>query len=275
METKHAMGSNITIKLDDIKVCYDDMGEGAIPILFIHGFPFDKSSWQPQMGVLKKRYRVIAYDIRGFGKSGANGKKLSIELFADDLIRFMDALKISKAIVCGLSMGGYILLNAVYRYPERFEAVILSDTQCLADTPELKEKRNQTISKITTRGLKEYAEAFSTAVFCKETLEVKKELVEKIKKVILSTSPLTVVGTLTALAQRSEMCSTLNKISVSTLILCGTEDAVTPFLQSEYMHKNISNSKLYGIEKAGHLSNLEQADEFNRHITDFILSLES
>ena len=136
------------IPINNVTICYDDYGDSELPILFIHGFPFDKSTWEPQMEFLKISHRVIAYDIRGFGKSIAGNEKNSISLFADDLVKFMDALAIKKAIVCGLSMGGYILLNAVNRYPEKFEAIILCDTQCIADSPEAKAKRIHTIEKV-------------------------------------------------------------------------------------------------------------------------------
>ena len=246
---------------------------GHLPILFIHGFPFDKSMWQPQLDFFKSRHRVIAYDIRGFGKSTAGIEKVSISLFADDLIKLMDALQINKAVVCGLSMGGYILLNAVNRYPERFEAIILSDTQCIADSPEAKEKRYTTIRQIVADGLTDFAEDFVKNIFCKDSLSDKKELVEKIKKVILSTETLTITRTLSALAQRREMCSSLKEIKVPALIMCGKEDTVTPPDQSQFLQCNIANSRLYSIEKAGHMSNLEQPDEFNQHITNFISDL--
>ena len=111
----------------------------------------------------------ISYDIRGFGKSTAGAEKFSIGLFADDLIGLMDALQIDKAVVCGLSMGGYILLNAVNRYPERFEAIILSDTQCIADSPEAKVKRYKTIQQIEAGGLNDFAEAFVKNIFCQDS----------------------------------------------------------------------------------------------------------
>src|SRR5436190_14766841 len=110
-------GKDISITINGITISYDDLGVGQVPIIFIHGFPFDKSSWQPQVEHLKSSHRVIAYDIRGFGKSTSDTETASITLFADDLIEFMDALEINKAILCGLSMGGYIVLNAVRRYP--------------------------------------------------------------------------------------------------------------------------------------------------------------
>lgn len=270
METMHATGNDININVNDFTICYDDFGKGIIPVIFIHGFPFNKSSWKPQMDFLKNTHRVIAYDIRGFGKSTIGKEKQSISLFADDLIKFMDGLEIDKAIVCGLSMGGYILLNAVNRYPARFKAIILSDTQCIADSPEVKEKRNQTISQITDGRLKDFAEGFVKNIFCQETLDTKKETVEKIKNSILSTLPETITATLRALAERWETCSTLPEISVPALIVCGKEDKVTPLAQSEFLLQNIPNAKLHSIDKAGHMSNLEQADEFNKHLKNFI-----
>src|ERR1700746_2445624 len=100
-------GNNIKVNVKDITVCYDDYGTSDIPVIFIHGFPFDKSSWKPQVDFLKTKTRVITYDIRGFGKSTPGNEHISIGLFADDLINFMDTLQIKKAIVCGISMGGY------------------------------------------------------------------------------------------------------------------------------------------------------------------------
>jgi pimeloyl-ACP methyl ester carboxylesterase len=263
-------GNDQYISMNGVTICYDDLGTGMIPVLFIHGFPFDKSSWQPQMEFLKNTHRVIAYDIRGFGKSTAGNEIASINLFADDLIKLMDALLINKAVACGLSMGGYILLNAVSRYPERFEGIILCDTQCLADSPATKEKRNKSITQVKAGGLKNYAETFVINVFCSETLISKKELVEKIKKVIVSTSPLTITQTLSALAERKDMCTALNEISIPALILCGKEDAATMLAQSEYLNHHIANSTLHYIERAGHLSNLEQPDVFNQLLSDFI-----
>lgn len=266
-------GININITLNGTTICYDDLGAGTIPVIFIHGFPFDKSMWQPQVNFLKSSHRVIAYDIRGFGKSTTGTEKAGISLFADDLIGLMDALQISKAIVCGLSMGGYILLDAIIRYPGRFEAIILSDSQCIADSAETKEKRKSAIQQIEDEGLSKFAEGFVQNVFCKESLINRKDLVEKIKNVILSTTPSVVTATLRALAERDERCSSLHEISIPALILCGTEDSLTPLAQSEFMYSKIINSTFKRIEKAAHLANLEQADEFNGHMNKFISGL--
>jgi 3-oxoadipate enol-lactonase len=266
-------GSNIDIQVNGINTCYDDFGEGNTPIIFIHGFPFNKSMWQPQVEFFSPLQRVIAYDIRGFGKSSSTNEKMSIPLFAEDLIRLMDALELNKAAVCGLSMGGYVLLNAVTRYPKRFEAIILCDTQCIADSPKIKEKRSRDIEQVTQFGLEKFCHDFLGAVFSKQPVPDKHELMRKLENQILTTPAETITGTLLALSQRWSMCSMLHEISLPALILCGEEDRLTPPEQSEFLFKAIRNSQLQIITKAGHLSNLEGTDQFNKHLNNFICSL--
>jgi 3-oxoadipate enol-lactonase len=266
--------TNKLVSVNGMSICFDDFGKGETPIIFVHGFPFDKSSWQPQIDFLRKTNRVIAYDIRGFGKSTAGHDKITIRLFADDLIKFMDTLSIKKAIVCGLSMGGYILLNAVHQYPEKFKAIILSDTQCIADSAEAKDKRTQTVTKIKTKGLHEFADGFIENIFCQESKDNKKELVESIRNTILNTPPQTITDTLIALAQRTETCSALQQITLPVLLLCGSEDKITPVVQAEFMHRNISNSSLQIISNAGHMANIEQPEVFNKYIIEFIANLD-
>ncbi|MES2591240.1 MAG: alpha/beta hydrolase [Bacteroidota bacterium] len=263
-------GNDIKITVDGNTICYDDFGSGTTPIIFIHGFPFNKSTWQPQMEALKENHRVIAYDIRGFGNSSATDENFSINLFADDLIKFMDALQIQKSIVCGLSMGGYIALNAVNRYAKRFEALILCDTQCIADSEMVKDNRYKTIKEIEENGLNQFATNFIETAFCEETLKTKVNAVNTIKNIILSTSQKTITKTLTALANRQELCFSLPQIFIPALILCGREDKITPLKQSEYLNDHFVYSTLHSLDKAGHLSNLEQPAAFNKYVNEFI-----
>ncbi len=261
---------HLNIKVDNLNICYEDYGQGDLPVIFIHGFPFDKSSWQPQLDFFKATHRVIAYDIRGFCKSTAEDMKASIDLFAQDLVSLMDALNIRKAVICGLSMGGYIVLNAVKRFPERFKAIVLCDTQSVADTAEAKEKRYKTIEELEKNGLQDFADNFVQKIFAQETLSHKKEIVDDIKATILRTPVPTVARTLSALAQRVETASILQNIRIPALILCGEHDKVTPPEQSEQMHTHIIGSEYHVIEGAGHMSNLEQPQEFNRLLKDFL-----
>ncbi len=266
-ETK---GYDLTIPVNDFNLSYDDLGEAGIPVIFLHGYPFSKAMWKQQLEFLQATNRVIACDVRGFGKSTYEQSSLSIDLFADDLLTFMYKLHIEKAIICGLSMGGYIVLNAMKRFPGHFEALILCDTQCIADSPAVKEKRYKVIDDINVNGVKNFNEEFIKSVFHKDTLSNKKELVETLRTVVFANSQQIITAGLVALAERSETCSTLGAIDIPTLILCGREDEVTPLAQSDFMHQLIEGSIMHVIDNAGHVSNLEHPDEFNQQVLDFL-----
>ncbi len=270
---KETKGCNLMINLNNFDLSYDDIGEGSVPIIFLHGYPFDKSMWENQIEYLKASNRLLACDIRGFGKSKDEKSSLSIDLFGDDLIAFMDKLAINKAIICGLSMGGFIALNAQKKSPDRFESLILCDTQCIADTDEVKEERRKIIEEIKVDGVKKFNEGFIKSVFNQDSLTEKKELVEELRTVVFANSEHIIIEGLKVLAERSETCSTLSDISVTTLIICGRQDEVTPLSESEFMHKNIKGSTLKIIENAGHVSNLEHPKEFNQHLQDFLDTL--
>ncbi|MGV9003874.1 alpha/beta fold hydrolase [Flavobacterium sp.] len=266
---------NLSKEVNNVNIAYYDVGEGIVPVLFLHGFPFDKSMWHEQIDSLKSSHRVIAVDIRGFGKSTDEKTHLTIDLFADDLIAIMDALNIKKAIICGLSMGGFIALNAIKRFPERFEALLLCDTQCIADSAEVREKRHCIIEQIKNEGANPFSEKFTKSVFHPDSLKNEKELVDNLRSTVFANSERALTAGLAALAERSETCSSLNAIKVPTLIICGRQDEVTPLSQSEFMHEHIEGSVLKIIENAGHVSNLEQPEDFNNYLKDFLNSLHS
>ncbi len=263
-------GYDLSVNVNNIDLSYDDLGEGLIPIVFLHGFPFDRTMWQEQLDFLKSTHRVIAYDIRGFGKSIDEESHLSMDLFANDLILFIEKLDLEKVILCGLSMGGYIALNAMKRFPSRFEALILCDTQCIADSYDAKVNRYKTISDIKEFGASNFNEGFIKKVFHESTITNKPELVEQLRNVVFSNSQHIITQGLLALAERSESCSILDDISIPTLIICGREDVVTPLMESKFMNKNIKGSVLHVITNAGHVSNLEEPIKFNKHLRDFL-----
>ncbi len=273
MKTTTIKGYNLKVNVNNFTISYDDIGEGGIPIIFLHGYPFDKTMWHGQIDFLKTSHRAIACDIRGFGKSKDEESTLSIDLFGDDLMQFMDQLNIDKAIICGLSMGGYLALNVMKRFPSHFEALILCDTQCIADTTEGKEKRYKTIEEIEAEGVTNFNEGFIKKVFHKDSIKNKTKLVEQLRNVVFTNSKNIITKGFAALAEHSETCSSLSKISIPTLIICGREDQVTPLAQSEFMNKNIKGSILHIIDNAGHVSNLEQPKEFNKYLGDFLTDL--
>lgn len=242
----------------------------GLPIVLIHGFPFSHEMWEPQIAVLQKRFRVVAYDLRGHGESEAGDGQYTLEFFVDDLIALLDFLKIQKAILCGLSIGGYIALRAVERNPERIGALILADTQAKADFNEAKLKRAAAIKSVKTNGVRAYAESFVKAVFAPQSLEERKDIVERIRHIIQSNSSLGICGALLALVSRTDTTEALSAIKVPTMILVGEHDALTPPAASQEMHSRIANSEIHVIPNAAHMSNLENIEEFNRHVLNFL-----
>jgi 3-oxoadipate enol-lactonase len=264
-------GNDIKATINNLTVSYCDEGPDEGPVvIFIHGFPFNKSMWDKQMKALKEDCRVIAYDIRGHGDSDAGNEDFSIALFVSDLLWLMDTLVIEKALLCGLSLGGYIALNAIENYPERFDALILSDTQCVADTPETKEKRKKAVGSIEQNGVEKYADESIKNLFAPQSFTSRKEEIASVRAMIVTTSKQSICNTLRALYLREETCDKLSEIKVPVLILVGKEDKITPYAAARSMQEKIRDSHLVVIPHAGHVANMENAFEFNDHLKKFV-----
>ncbi len=249
---------------------YDAETQSENTLFFIHGFPFNKDMWLPQIEHFKTQFRCIAVDVKGHGLSTSDEEDFSVSGFADDIISLLNDLKIAKVILAGLSMGGYIALNLVTRFPERVSGLILSGTNCIADTPEAKEKRMKTIESLPKIGMEVYAKESVKNLFAPDSLLHKQAEVQLIRAMIENTSEITIVKTLKALANREETCSKLENIKQPTLVLVGENDTVTPFAHAEILWDKMPNSKLFVIENAGHIANLENTSEFNQIIDYFL-----
>ena len=272
----HYSENKIRITTNNQTVSYIDEGSINAPaIVFIHGFPLNKSMWNNQVGEFMDNYRVIAYDIRGHGNSDAGDDNFSIEIFVNDLLSFMDALKIDKTILCGFSMGGYIALNAIENYPERFNALLLCDTNCTEDKPEAKEKRLKAIESIKEMGLEQYAEESLNKLFAPISFSINKDELALVREMIIKTSKQSIYKTLHALAERKETCTKLNEIKVPVFIMVGEEDEITPPNVALSMHEKIDGSNIHIIYNAGHLSNMENSKEFNNQLAGFLQFLKN
>lgn len=250
---------------------YAERGNPAgLPVVFIHGFPFNHRMWDPQMRALPAGYRAVCYDVRGHGESQIADGQYSIEFFVDDLIALLDHLVVETAVVVGLSMGGYIALRAVERHPERIRGLVLADTRCEADPNEGKVKRSAGVLAVKRDGVPAYAENFVKAVFAPASLAAQVPAVEFVKTMIRGNTPLGISGTLLALAARTDTSAALASINVPTLIMCGEHDGLTPPAASEKLHAGIRDSEYVLIPGAGHMANLENEEAFNTALVAFL-----
>lgn len=253
---------------------YIDIGiPNTPPVIFIHGFPFSHRMWSfpgGQTEALSGTHRVIAYDIRGHGESEVGTGHYTIELFVDDLIGLMDHLQIHKAVLCGLSMGGYITLRAVERHPDRVLGLVLCDTRSEPDSNEGKIKRTAAIKNIQMNGMKTYAAEYVKNVFAPESFDRHPEAVKMIQSIVERTAPLSIFGSLLALASRTDTTPNLPNIACPTLIMVGEKDLLTPPASAEAMKEKIPGAEMHIIPNAAHMSNLEKPDIFNKHLVTFV-----
>lgn len=242
----------------------------GLPIIFIHGFPFSSEMWKPQLTALPADFHAVAYDIRGLGNSDVGDGQYTIELFVDDLFSLMDFLSLPSAILCGLSMGGYIAQRALQRNPERIKGLILCNTKSEADTNQAKINRARTIQLVKAQGVHVFAEGFLTQIFSEVTIQTKPEIVEQIRNIILGTSSLGLCGVQLALASRIDTTDLLPSVAIPTLLIAGQHDSFAPPAVMEAMHQSIRNSEFHVLPHSAHMSNLEDTELFNDILLNFL-----
>jgi 3-oxoadipate enol-lactonase len=255
--------------MNGCELAFDLAGRGE-SLVFLHGFPFNRSTWDDQVGLFSPQFRTIRYDHRGQGESGVGDGLFTVELLVDDLIGMLDHLQVGRAILCGLSMGGYVALRAVERHPERVSGLVLCDTRSEADSNEAKMKRAAAIKAIAEKGVEAFADGFLKGIFPAETFEKRPDVVARVKKMITATSPLGLRGTLLALAARTSTTESLGRIQVPALVLVGEKDSITPPSAAESLQKAIPGATMRVIPGAGHLSNLDNPAAFNDALASFL-----
>lgn len=256
------------IRIGDISISYL-IKEAITPektVVFLHGFPFNKNTWIPQLQALPPEFTGIAVDIRGHGNSTAGHGFFSIDVFAKDLLVFLRKLTIDQTVLCGVSMGGYIALRAYQIQPKSFSGLLLSDTNSLADNNAAKLKRFDSIQSVLKNGKRAFSIGFVNNVFSKTTLVENDEAVDLIKRSIRRNTESNICATLLALASRTDTTDSLKDITVPTLVIRGAEDNITPREQSDILTSNIPNAKYIEIPECGHLPNLENAERFNEEM---------
>jgi pimeloyl-ACP methyl ester carboxylesterase len=247
---------------------------GGLPVVLVHGFPFSHAAWLPQIDALSDRYRVVAYDLRGLGRTEVGDGQFALESYVDDLVAVLNHLGEDRAVVCGLSMGGYVALRAVEREPSRIRALVLCDTRSGADGNEGKISRAESVADLKRSGMGPFTEAFLPKVLGPTTLGERPEVVSAVEDMVRQQRVTGVVAAQLAMAGRTDTTESLHAIEVPALILVGEEDTLTPPAQAREMAARIPGAELEVIPGAGHLSNLENPQAFNAALAAFLSGLE-
>ena len=258
------------VSLDSFELHYVDQGAGPVLVL-VHGFPLDHSMWQGQIDELSKQFRVVAPDLRGFGKSKSNDDVVTMAQFADDIAALLDALKINEPITyCGLSMGGYIGWQFVLRHGDRLAKLIQCDTKAKADTDEARATRLKAADHVLEHGPETLIATMMPKLFAEENCSSQPDIVEATRKVMMNTAPSAIAAAQRGMAERPDVTDELSKINVPALILCGEHDAISPADEMRDIASAMPNATFVQIDGAGHMAPLEDPQAVNAAICDFL-----
>ncbi len=253
---------------------YDDVGPGPVVVL-LHGFPFDNTMWEYQKGAIGSEYRLLTPDLRGHGRSPVPDGPYTIDGMADDVMETLDDLQIRAPFVLGgLSLGGYLALSIVDRFPHRLRGLILMDTRAAADAPEAARLREETAREVERTGnIAPVVQGMLPRLFSPVSRARRADLVARVQKQMLGTSPPGIANTLRALARRPDRTATLGRIACPTLVLGGADDVISPPDEMRRLAEAIPGAGLVTIPEAGHLAPLENPEPANAAILEFLQPL--
>lgn len=259
-----------TVRCGDIELNVTDVGAGP-PVLLVHGFPLDHTMWQGQIDALSRHYRVIAPDLRGFGRSGVTPGAVTMEQFADDLALLLDALGVTRPVaLCGLSMGGYIAWQFQRKHSARLRQLVLCDTKAAADTPESARARGQTAAKVLAEGTGVLVDAMLPKLIGKATAERQPAVVAALRQSILAAPPEGVAAALRGMAVRPDVTSDLPGIRTPTLVIVGAEDAISPAAEMRAIAAALPQSEFAEVAGVGHMAPLEDPATVNAALLKFL-----
>ena len=251
---------------------YSDRGNG-LSLVLIHGFPLCRKMWRPQAEALAKAgCRVITPDLRGFGESGLGSGTVNMDVYADDIVALLDHLGIDRAVVGGMSMGGYVLFNLLERHPDRVAVPLFIVTKAGGDDEAGKARRTALADAARNQGSLPVAEVFRSVLFAPATLTEAPELVKEVFGWMRATAPLGAAAGLIAMRDRKDYAPLLGTFSQPALVIGADQDQAIPGDNSRIIAEGLPDAKLC-VLPGGHMVNLEQPQAFNKAIVEFLAGL--
>jgi 3-oxoadipate enol-lactonase len=250
---------------------YRELGEGpGDTVVLLHAFPVNGRMFEPQMEALSEERRVVAPDYPGFGRSPRTPAQPDVRYYAEAVRRLLDRLGIERVVLGGVSMGGYVAFGCLRLFPERVSGLILANTRPEPDAEEVRENRKNMARRVAEEGVEVLIELQMERLLARDTLENDAAVVEKVRAMILESSPNGVVAALGAMRDRPDSTPLLASIEVPTLVIGGEEDEISSPEVMEAMAEKIPNSRHVTLPRAGHLSNLEAPEGFNSALKEFL-----
>lgn len=242
------------------------------PIVLLHPFPLDADYWAPQLAEPPAGWRLVAPDLRGFGPEAPPAPAASLDDYARDVIELLDRFAIDRAVIAGVSMGGYVAFALLRLAPDRVRALVLANTRMDADPPEARANRETMLARLAREGSAGVAREMPKLLG--ETTERERpEVKEALRARMAATPAAAMAAAVRAMMARPDSTATVAAFGGAALIVSADEDALTPPPLQRAMHAAMAGSTLETIAGAGHLASLERPAEFNRVLLRFLHTL--
>jgi pimeloyl-ACP methyl ester carboxylesterase len=258
------------VNVNGTELHYRDTGSGKDVVLLLHAFPLHSGMWTRQTAALEKKHRVIAPDYRGLGKSAASGEPSTMELLAQDVRALLAHLRVERAGVAGLSMGGYLSFELYRQAPGIFRGIALCDTKAGADTDEGRATREKFAQTAIEKGLGWVADEMVPKLLRPQP---DADAVKEVRSLVSGGTPAGVAAAQRGMARRPDSTPTLAAITCPALVVVGEQDGLTPPAESEKMAAAIKGARLVKIPGAGHLPCIESPEPFTKALADFFGAL--
>ena len=250
-----------------------DVGDGT-PLVLLHAFPLSSAMWLAQRESLASRFRVITPDLRGFGGSALGTAEPSVDVMADDVAALLDTKRIERAVVGGLSMGGYVTLAFSRRHAERVLGVVLADTKATADPEATRNTRIRASERLESEAnVTVLLEDLLPKLVGPTTMRQRALIYGRVRGLVQSAPPQAAAWAQRAMAERPDSLGALTAMRAPALVIQGAEDTIMTEEDARAMAEALPNAELTMIPRSGHLTAVEQPELFNEAVTEFVAAL--
>ncbi|MFC3573573.1 alpha/beta fold hydrolase [Streptomyces yaanensis] len=257
-------------------LAYEDTAPGTgtdrLPLVLVHGHPFDRTMWTPQLAEFARTRRVIAPDLRGYGASPVVPGVTPLSAFADDIAALLDDLGVDRFVLAGLSMGGQIAMECWAGFPGRIAGLVLADTFAAAETEEGRRARYAMADRLLREGMRGYADEVLHRMVAPYA---DAEVAAHVHRMMTATFPEGAAAALRGRAERPDYRDLLTRVTVPALVVVGEDDTYTPVADAEALHAALPDAVLNVVAGAAHLPNLERPEEFNKALGEFLARVDA
>jgi len=259
--------------INGVQIGYDDYGQGPT-VLFIHDCPLNRKMWQPQVDPLVAAgFRVVLVDLRGFGESSLDVENVGIHTYSSDIIGLLNYLGVGRAVVCGLSLGGYILFDLMENYPQRIAGACLATSRPVSDDIHETARRTELISALQNGQVDQVREEMFCMLIAGQEKSLPATIKDEVWGWVKSIKGKTLDVALQAIGHRKDYTSQLKGMKIPTLLVGADQDPITHHNHTDIMAEHLPNCYKAVKLSGGHLVNMERADEFNELFLDFLNNL--